>query len=116
MNLNVIKRMMTFDVIARIPGKKDALGNTQYQTVECKGYPVDDIITIYDNLGKMVTSSMQLYVTGNDGLAIPSTAILDIGNYVDSQFQPLYKDKPIIKRTIYYKPFGVADVGVFYMP
>jgi hypothetical protein len=120
MNRNVIKRMMTFDVIAKIPGKKDALGNTQYQLVECKGYPVDDILTIYDNLGKMVTSSMQLYVTGDDGLKIPSTAILNVGNYVtngdEKTFVPLYENKPIIKRQIYYKPFGKVDVGVFYMP
>ena len=126
MNHKVVKRMMSFDIIAKIPGKKDALGNTNYTIIECKGYPVDDIVTIYDSLGKMVTSSMQIYVTGTDGEQIPSTAILSIGKYVENtvedseevvkEFKALYEDKAIIKRQIYYKPFGIADIGVFYLP
>lgn len=119
MNHKVIKRMMVFDVVAKVPGKKDALGNTQYQTIECKGYPVDEVVTTYNNLGKMVTSSMQLYVQGVDGEKIPSTAILNIGRYSEEEpktFTAIYADKVIIKRIIYYKPFGVADIGVFYLP
>lgn len=131
MNPNVVKRMMSFDVIAKIPGKKDALGNTSYETVECKCYPVDEIVTIYDALGKLVTSSIQIYVEGKDGLKIPSTAKLDIGKYVKvttpgenpedepivtEKFEAMYSNKSIIKRTIYYKPYGIADVGVYYIP
>lgn len=126
MNSKVIKRMMNFDLIVNIPGKKNALGETTYTTKDLKCYLKESLKIIYDSLGKEVTSSVQLYVTGEDGLSIPNNALLSVGHYnevrdetgnvVDKEFIPMYENRTIIKREIYYKPHRIADSGVFYLP
>jgi hypothetical protein len=138
--------MMNFDLIIRVPGKKNALGETTYKQSQKKCYIKEELAIIYDALGKEVTSSMQLYVTGEDSLEIPANALLSVGHFItdatgdvntdvgdnvewpeddldsamqvesEPYFEPLYEDRTIIKREVYYKPNGIADIGVFYLP
>ena len=127
MNSKVIKRMMDFDLLVKIPGRKNALGETSYKELQMKCYLKESLKSIYDSLGKEVTSSVQLYVTGEDGLSIPNNALLSIGHYedvydettgevIDVKFLPMYENRTIIKREIYYRPHRVADSGIFYLP
>lgn len=129
MNGKVIARMMNFDVVVKIPGKKNALGESTYVTHDIRGYIKESLVVVIDSLGKEITSSMQVYVEGKDGVQIPANALLSIGHYEQEKiaegeeekeplrkFIPMYMDRAIIKREIYYKPLGVADLGVFYLP
>lgn len=138
--------MMNFDLMVKVPGKKNALGETTYTQFNKKCYIKESLKIIYDALGKEMTSSMQLYVTGEDSLSIPANALLSIGHFIidtvgdvntdvgddvewpeddldsgmqvdpEPYFEPLYEDRTIIKREVFYKPHGIADVGVFYLP
>lgn len=122
MNKKVIKRMMNTDLRVRIPGIKDALGDTLYVDYYYKCYKQELLTIVTNALGQEVTSSTQIYVEGTTGIQIPSNALLTLGKLLEQEeenattFVPSCTDRIIIRREIFYAPKDIPDLGVFYLP
>lgn len=104
-----------------------------------KGYIKEEIKLVTDSLGKEATSSLQIYFKGEDIIEIMSTSKISVGNLNVAEnnppgvdltqmdtagavaagylvFTPLYVNKQILKREVFYIPGKSADLGVLYLP
>lgn len=130
MNSQVVKRMMTFIIDYQKVTGQNSLGDKTSITASCRGYIKEEMKAITDTLGNEVKSSVQVFLNGADAMNIANNTSIDIAKEVISkQTDPetqqtteitekvfLYQKKTLLKKELFYKPNGTADVGVLYLP
>lgn len=114
--------MMTFLAKISVVQSRSSLGDITSSVTEYPCYIQESIQAITTSLGKETVSSVQIFFMGEDILKIAIDALITVGTLVrDEQtqkdvFLPLYSDKPILRRQVYYAAKGRADLGVLYLP
>lgn len=85
----------------------NAYGDPIFEEYNLKGYLVEDIKLVVNNLGVQETSSKHYYFDS------AQLAGIDKVNYAQGYNDP---DKiKIIRLSKYYRPYGELDVGVMYL-
>lgn len=107
MDAGVIARMMVFPVISHNPGLPDSMGDVTTTDETFNAYIAQEVVVVVNDKGLEETSSMQIYYAGADKDKIASGATISCEGV---------ENRRIIKNQFYYKPFGVPDVGVLYLP
>lgn len=125
MNKRVQEKMFTFTVNVDRMSSSNSLGDKVTTRVTLKGYLKEEMKIVTDNLGKEVTSSAQVYLSGADMSQVDYKDKISVGLTKTEQkenndpvevFQPILTDKEIIRREVFYRPNNEPDVGVLYLP
>lgn len=125
MNKRVQERMFTFTInVDKVKGT-NSLGDKITERIILKGYLKEEMKIVTDTLGKEITSSAQVYLSGADMSKVDYKDIISIGltkieqndnNEPIEVFQSLLQNKEIIRRDVFYRPNNEPDVGVLYLP
>lgn len=125
MNKRVQERMFTFTVLINKMIGGSSLGDKSTKQLSLKGYLKEELKVVTDSLGKEVTSSAQVYLSGGDmsqvdykdKISVGLTKIQQNDDGEDEEvFQPILVDKSLIRRDVFYRPNNEPDVGVLYLP
>lgn len=125
MNKRVQAKMFTFTVNVDRMSSSNSLGDKVTTRVTLKGYLKEEMKIVTDSLGKEVTSSAQVYLSGADMSQVDYKDKISVGLTKTEQkenndpvevFQPILTDKEIIRREVFYRPNNEPDVGVLYLP
>lgn len=125
MNKRVQAKMFTFTVNVDRMSSSNSLGDKVTTRVTLKGYLKEEMKIVTDSLGKEVTSSAQVYLSGADMSQVDYKDKISVGLTKTEQkenndpvevFQPILADKEIIRREVFYRPNNEPDVGVLYLP
>lgn len=125
MNKRVQAKMFTFTVNVDRMSSSNSLGDKVTTRVTLKGYLKEEMKIVTDSLGKEVTSSAQVYLSGADMSQVDYKDKISVGLTKTEQkennepvevFQPILSDKEIIRREVFYRPNNEPDVGVLYLP
>lgn len=125
MNKRVQEKMFTFTVNVDRMSSSNSLGDKVTTRVTLKGYLKEEMKIVTDSLGKEVTSSAQVYLSGADMSQVDYKDKISVGLTKTEQkenndpvevFQPILSDKEIIRREVFYRPNNEPDVGVLYLP
>lgn len=125
MNKLVQKKMFTFTVLVDKMVGGSSLGDKSMQQISLKGYLKEELKIVTDSLGKEVTSSAQVYLSGidmsqvdyKDKISVGLTKIQqNVNGDTKEIFQPILVDKALIRRDVFYRPNNEPDVGVLYLP
>ena len=125
MNKRVQEKMFTFTVyVDRMMGS-NSLGDKTTERIKLKGYLKEAMKIVTDSLGKEVTSSAQVYLSGADMSQVDYKDKISVGLTKTEQnaegksievFIPILTDKELIRRDVFYRPNNEPDVGVLYLP
>ena len=125
MNKRVQEHMFTFTIhVDKVKGT-NSLGDKITERIILKGYLKEEMKIVTDTLGKEITSSAQVYLSGADMSKVDYKDIISIGLTKTEQddnnepievFQSLLQNKEIIRRDVFYRPNNEPDVGVLYLP
>ncbi len=108
MNKRIIQSMMTTPFTVIKLAQADSMGDKEIISTQTKyGYVQETIQTIINNEGKEELSNLQIYITGEDGVAISPDSEITCLNH---------ESQRIIKRAIYYNKDSQPDVAVLYLP
>jgi len=108
MNNRVKKTIFTMPFIVDFMSPADSVGDsTLIKSVTFNGYIQEKIAVVINANGEEETSGVQVYATGADIVTIDTSSLVSCLTY---------KSRKIIKRDCYYKPGGIPDVGVLYLP
>ncbi len=125
MNKRVQERMFTFTVLVDKMVGGSSLGDKSTKQISLKGYLKEELKVVTDSLGKEVTSSAQVYLSGVDMSQVDYKDKISVGLTKTQQnddgedeevFQPILVDKSLIRRDVFYRPNNEPDVGVLYLP
>lgn len=125
MNKRVQAKMFTFTVNVDRMSSSNSLGDKVTTRVTLKGYLKEEMKIVTDSLGKEVTSSAQVYLSGADMSQVDYKDKISVGLTKTEQkenndpvevFQPILSNKEIIRREVFYRPNNEPDVGVLYLP
>lgn len=125
MNKRVQERMFTFTVLVDKMVGGSSLGDKSTKQISLKGYLKEELKVVTDSLGKEVTSSAQVYLSGVDMSQVDYKDKISVGltktqRRADGDdkeaFQPILVDKSLIRRDVFYRPNNEPDVGVLYLP
>lgn len=139
MNKRLAKKLFNFDILVENVTGVSSMGDPKKVIKYYKGYIKEEIKLVTDSLGKEATSSLQVYFKGEDIIEIMSTSKISVGNLNVAEnippgvdltqmdtagavaagylvFAPLYVNKQILKREVFYIPGKSADLGVLYLP
>lgn len=125
MNKRIQEKMFTFTVNVDRMSSSNSLGDKVTKRVTLKGYLKEEMKIVTDSLGKEVTSSAQVYLSGADMSQVDYKDKISVGLTKTEQkenndpvevFQPILSDKEIIRRDVFYRPNSEPDVGVLYLP
>lgn len=125
MNKRVQEKMFTFTVNVDRMSSSNSLGDKVTKRVTLKGYLKEEMKIVTDSLGKEVTSSAQVYLSGADMSQVDYKDKISVGLTKTEQkenndpvevFQAILSDKEIIRRDVFYRPNNEPDVGVLYLP
>lgn len=125
MNKRVQEKMFTFTVNVARMSSSNSLGDKVTKRVTLKGYLKEEMKIVTDSLGKEVTSSAQVYLSGADMSQVDYKDKISVGLTKTEQkenndpvevFQAILSDKEIIRRDVFYRPNNEPDVGVLYLP
>ena len=125
MNKRVQAKMFTFTVNVDRMSSSNSLGDKVTTRVTLKGYLKEEMKIVTDSLGKEVTSSAQVYLSGADMSQVDYKDKISVGLTKTEQkenndpvevFQAILSDKEIIRRDVFYRPNNEPDVGVLYLP
>ena len=125
MNKRVQEKMFTFTVNVDRMSSSNSLGDKVTKRVTLKGYLKEEMKIVTDSLGKEVTSSAQVYLSGADMSQVDYKDKISVGLTKTEQkenndpvevFQAILSDKEIIRRDVFYRPNSEPDVGVLYLP
>lgn len=125
MNKRVQEKMFTFTVyVDRMIGS-NSLGDKTTERIKLRGYLKEAMKIVTDSLGKEVTSSAQVYLSGADMSQVDYKDKISVGLTKTEQnaegksievFIPILTDKELIRRDVFYRPNNEPDVGVLYLP
>ena len=125
MNKRVQEKMFTFTINVDRMSSSNSLGDKVTTRVTLKGYLKEEMKIVTDSLGKEVTSSAQVYLSGADMSQVDYKDKISVGLTKTEQkenndpvevFQPILTDKEISRREVFYRPNNEPDVGVLYLP
>ena len=125
MNKRIQEKMFTFTVNVDRMSSSNSLGDKVTKRVILKGYLKEEMKIVTDSLGKEVTSSAQVYLSGADMSQVDYKDKISVGLTKTEQkennepvevFQAILSDKEIIRRDVFYRPNNEPDVGVLYLP
>ena len=125
MNKRIQEKMFTFTVNVDRMSSSNSLGDKVTKRVTLKGYLKEEMKIVTDSLGKEVTSSAQVYLSGADMSQVDYKDKISVGltkteqkenNETVEVFQAILSDKEIIRRDVFYRPNNEPDVGVLYLP
>ena len=125
MNKRIQEKMFTFTVNVDRMSSSNSLGDKVTKRVTLKGYLKEEMKIVTDSLGKEVTSSAQVYLSGADMSQVDYKDKISVGLTKTEQkennepvevFQAILSDKEIIRRDVFYRPNNEPDVGVLYLP
>jgi hypothetical protein len=90
------------------PGGSNSLGDATSTTeIPFKCYKKEELKVVINSLGKEETSSVQLYLLGEQAQQITAADTITYDNV---------SKRRIIRREVFFGPLGKAVLGVLYLP